>query len=311
MIVFCFGVLIISWRHFMVDNVSFNPCSSSTGNLPSNKRTRMWARNTYRPRRLHNFTELSWPLRWQPWLPMAYQNGFKQSYSRLLRWRVPHADRIWSYNATRRRTRRFPNSVGVEWPWIVLSVDLIPFQRHAHPVYFLSWLRIHWLQTALLHSKMFIHPIETTRLKNRFDFLCKEAKPLCGGLLEDDSGMLTCPPFSAEPNYYDNNVDCQWLIQGLTHQNILFQFHEFSTEPGRDIVTVIDPMLNSTTVLTHSGRSIPGPILSKGNSLVVRFKSDAYMHDILGFRAQYFKVHNEWLWSETWRHFSALERKRV
>jgi len=122
-----------------------------------------------------------------------------------------------------------------------------------------------------------------------------EAKPLCGGLLEDDSGMLTCPPFSAEPNYYDNNVDCQWLIQGLTHQNILFQFHEFSTEPGRDIVTVIDPMLNSTTVLTHSGRSIPGPILSKGNSLVVRFKSDAYMHDILGFRAQYFKVHNEWL----------------
>ena len=85
---------------------------------------------------------------------------------------------------------------------------------------------------------MFIHPIETTRLKNRFDFLCKEAKPLCGGLLEDDSGMLTCPPFSAEPNYYDNNVDCQWLIQGLTHQNILFQFHEFSTEPGRDIVTV-------------------------------------------------------------------------
>ena len=39
--------------------------------------------------------------------------------------------------------------------------------------------------------------------------------------------------------------------------------------------------------MIHSGRIVPPVTVSQGNKLSVRFKSDAYMHDIPGFFAEY------------------------
>lgn len=54
------------------------------------------------------------------------------------------------------------------------------------------------------------------------------------------SGTIASPGFPADPNYYDNNVDCVWNFEAPANQNIILQFNNFTTEPGRDTVTVLD-----------------------------------------------------------------------
>lgn len=117
-----------------------------------------------------------------------------------------------------------------------------------------------------------------------------EKKQECGGFLSFPSGTISSPGFPADPNYYDNNVDCVWDIEAPVNQTIILQFSSFRTEPGRDTVTVIDPALSNPIVMIHSGMIVPPVTISQGNKLTVRFQSDAYMHDIPGFIAQYSMV---------------------
>ena len=126
-------------------------------------------------------------------------------------------------------------------------------------------------------------------------------------MLNQSSGTIASPGFPANTDYYDNNVDCEWTIVAPVGQQVTLQFNNFTTEPGRDFVTVklksnrlqhssritgiffkvIDPALADPVVITHSGRVVPPVTVSRGNQLIVRFQSDAYMHDIPGFIAQY------------------------
>ncbi|XP_046448205.1 CUB domain-containing protein 2-like [Daphnia pulex] len=114
-----------------------------------------------------------------------------------------------------------------------------------------------------------------------------EKKQECGGLLTFPSGTIASPGFPADPHYYDNNVDCLWEIVAPLDQKVILQFTNFTTEPGRDTVTVVDPALSNPIVMIHSGRIVPPVTVSQGNKLSVRFQSDAYMHDIPGFIAEY------------------------
>jgi hypothetical protein len=50
---------------------------------------------------------------------------------------------------------------------------------------------------------------------------------------------------------------------------------------------VVDPALSNPIVMIHSGQIVPPVTVSQGNKLSVRFQSDAYMHDIPGFIAEY------------------------
>lgn len=68
----------------------------------------------------------------------------------------------------------------------------------------------------------------------------QEKKQECGGLLVFPSGTIASPGFPADPDYYDNNVDCVWNIEAPVDQRVILQFNNFTTEPGRDTVTVIE-----------------------------------------------------------------------
>jgi hypothetical protein len=66
----------------------------------------------------------------------------------------------------------------------------------------------------------------------------QEKKQECGSLLTFPSGTIASPGFPADPHYYDNNVDCLWEIVAPLDQKVILQFTNFTTEPGRDTVTV-------------------------------------------------------------------------
>jgi len=96
----------------------------------------------------------------------------------------------------------------------------------------------------------------------------------CNGLttLTANSGSFTDGSGS---NNYNNNTDCQWLIQPSGGGNITLNFSQFATETDYDFVDVYDGNSTSATRIGHfSGSSIPSSVTATSGSMFVRFTSD-------------------------------------
>eukprot|EP01088_Endostelium_zonatum_P012179 TRINITY_DN2635_c0_g1_i1.p1 TRINITY_DN2635_c0_g1~~TRINITY_DN2635_c0_g1_i1.p1 ORF type:complete len:1078 (-),score=256.28 TRINITY_DN2635_c0_g1_i1:47-3280(-) len=90
---------------------------------------------------------------------------------------------------------------------------------------------------------------------------------------------------------YLNNVNCSWLIQPFTRQEILptltLDFDKFNTEYGYDFVSVYDGTdTNSPLIGRFSGTSIPPPLISTTGALFIVFTTDVGIVKT-GFTANY------------------------
>ncbi|KAL1023769.1 hypothetical protein UPYG_G00045870 [Umbra pygmaea] len=111
-----------------------------------------------------------------------------------------------------------------------------------------------------------------------------------GGFLQGDRGNLVTPGFPAQ-NYW-NNALYQWRITVPDGEKIRLTFITFDLVPEacRDFVDVYDGHKTGAAILGRfCGRKNLGSILSSGNTMVVRFKTDA-TGTSTGFNATYIKT---------------------
>ena len=85
------------------------------------------------------------------------------------------------------------------------------------------------------------------------------------GTVEDGSGS----------NPYNNNSDCEWLMDVVGANSITFDFSEFDIEQDYDFVSFYDGGDISAPLLgNYTGSTLPGSITSSGNQLLLVFTSD-------------------------------------
>ena len=81
------------------------------------------------------------------------------------------------------------------------------------------------------------------------------------------------------PNNYDNNLDCRYLISVPSNYEILISFIEINLEEGPncnyDFVRVYDGGdASQRTMGKFCGTSLPTPLRSTGNEMLIQFKTD-------------------------------------
>ncbi|KAI1887407.1 hypothetical protein AGOR_G00189980 [Albula goreensis] len=106
-----------------------------------------------------------------------------------------------------------------------------------------------------------------------------------GGHLQGDHGQIQSPGFPAQN--YDNGALYQWKISVPVGEQIRLTFSSFELVPEGcgDYVDIYDSSV--TALLGHfCGGKIPHPVVSSGNTMVIRFKTDSSMNDA-GFHASY------------------------
>lgn len=85
------------------------------------------------------------------------------------------------------------------------------------------------------------------------------------GTLYDGSG----------PNDYQNNIDCQWLIQPLSNiDHILISFDEIDLGSNDTLILYDGGNINAPILGKYAGGNIPSDISSSGSSVFVRLISD-------------------------------------
>ena len=96
----------------------------------------------------------------------------------------------------------------------------------------------------------------------------------CTGLTNLTANNGSFNDGSGTSNYNDNS-DCQWLIQPANGLPITLNFTSFDTEQGFDLVLVYDGTSTAANLIgTFSGSAIPAAVTSTGSSMFVRFISD-------------------------------------
>ncbi|XP_036373333.1 tolloid-like protein 1 [Megalops cyprinoides] len=111
-----------------------------------------------------------------------------------------------------------------------------------------------------------------------------------GGLVEGDHGEILTPGFPAQN--YENGVLYQWRITVTAGEQIRLTFSAFelASEGCGDYVDVYDGHTDGSAHLGHfCSEKIPSPVVSSGNTMVIRFKSDSSQTG-KGFRASYMLV---------------------
>ncbi|XP_064870172.1 procollagen C-endopeptidase enhancer 1-like, partial [Oncorhynchus nerka] len=97
-----------------------------------------------------------------------------------------------------------------------------------------------------------------------------------GGALQGDRGDLLTPGFPAQN--YENGTLYQWRITVPEGEKIRLTFSSFDLVPEacRDYIDVYDGHKTGSAMLGRfCGSKNPGRVDSSGNTMVVRFKSDA------------------------------------
>ncbi|XP_072507728.1 cubilin [Notamacropus eugenii] len=112
----------------------------------------------------------------------------------------------------------------------------------------------------------------------------------CGSFIITDSvGTISSPLFPAK---YQNNQNCSWVIQAqppFNHITLSFTHFELesSSNCSRDFVEILDGNdYDAPLQGRYCGRNMPLPVTSFGNSLTVKFISNAYIN-FVGFHATY------------------------
>ncbi|XP_006896641.1 PREDICTED: procollagen C-endopeptidase enhancer 1 [Elephantulus edwardii] len=112
----------------------------------------------------------------------------------------------------------------------------------------------------------------------------------CGGRLEKAQGTLTTPNWPDSD--YPPGISCSWHIISPPDQVISLTFGKFDLEPDTycryDSVSVFNGALSddSKRLGKFCGDTVPGPISSEGNELLVQFVSDLSV-TADGFSASY------------------------
>ncbi|RXM28822.1 Ovochymase-2 [Acipenser ruthenus] len=92
------------------------------------------------------------------------------------------------------------------------------------------------------------------------------------------------------PQLYNNKADCHWVIYAPENYAIELVFEDFeleqSTDCAYDSLKVYGDVAGSEEIATLCGLTIPPPVLSYENVLVVQFTSDN-SHSYRGFRAAF------------------------
>ncbi|XP_046451773.1 cubilin-like isoform X2 [Daphnia pulex] len=112
--------------------------------------------------------------------------------------------------------------------------------------------------------------------------------PGCGGLLTGPGGTLSSPN---HPDTYEHNLDCEWVIRATRNERVRLTFTALSIEASRncrfDYVEVREGGTPQSPLIgRYCNRNLPLPVLSQGNQLFVRFRSDFSVASS-GFRARF------------------------
>ncbi|VVC39264.1 EGF-like, conserved site,EGF-like calcium-binding domain,CUB domain,EGF domain,EGF-like calcium- [Cinara cedri] len=111
----------------------------------------------------------------------------------------------------------------------------------------------------------------------------------CGGSFTAPQGIIHTTNY---PHNYDSRSSCMWYIQIAETHLINLTFVDFNTrnnypEISEDKVIVYDGLLDGNVLLNHSGNSIPPPIISSSNRLLVSFEVGKRNIRAKGFKAIY------------------------
>ncbi|VVC39263.1 EGF-like, conserved site,EGF-like calcium-binding domain,CUB domain,EGF domain,EGF-like calcium- [Cinara cedri] len=111
----------------------------------------------------------------------------------------------------------------------------------------------------------------------------------CGGKFTAPQGTIHSNNY---PQHYDSNSTCTWYIEIAKTHLIKLTFVDFNTRsnlPGTnsDKVLVYDGGFEGKVLLNHSGNSIPPPIISLSNKLLVFFEVGEREIRAKGFKANY------------------------
>lgn len=104
--------------------------------------------------------------------------------------------------------------------------------------------------------------------KPYFSYYCLEGKEMNepSRSFEDGSGL----------SYYWPNTNCTWLIAPDSAAKIVVSFVSFDTEAGKDVLSIYNGSDESAPLIGQfSGSTIPASFTSAGNTLFLRFESDA------------------------------------
>uniref|UniRef100_A0A8C5PBH1 Cubilin n=1 Tax=Leptobrachium leishanense TaxID=445787 RepID=A0A8C5PBH1_9ANUR len=114
----------------------------------------------------------------------------------------------------------------------------------------------------------------------------------CGSVLTSDSngGTISSPSY---PSGYSHNLDCAWIIRAQEPWNhVTLSFTDFDTEDKyhnctSDFVEILDGDNSEAPPQgRYCGSTIPHPVTSYSNALVIKFITDSYDH-AKGFHATY------------------------
>ncbi|KFM76021.1 Cubilin, partial [Stegodyphus mimosarum] len=100
----------------------------------------------------------------------------------------------------------------------------------------------------------------------------------CGGILSSPSGSIVSPNY---PQAYPFNADCEWLIRVSHGSAISVTIIEIDIEEHEtcmyDYLQIFDGDSENSKCLLNicNNQQNPGPIVSKGNTMLLRFRSDS------------------------------------
>uniref|UniRef100_A0A2H8TEF1 Cubilin n=1 Tax=Melanaphis sacchari TaxID=742174 RepID=A0A2H8TEF1_9HEMI len=121
-----------------------------------------------------------------------------------------------------------------------------------------------------------------------FKALYKTVESKCGGKFTAPQGVIHTSNY---PKNYDSNSSCMWYIEIAETHLVNLTFVDFSTRSipikSKDKVLVYDGDIHGKLLLNHSGNSIPTPIISSSNKLLVSFEVGKRDIRAKGFKAIY------------------------
>lgn len=125
-------------------------------------------------------------------------------------------------------------------------------------------------------------------LIGRFSVATPVQKPICGGVLQNASGLIQSPGY---PVTYNANSTCSWTIKAPPGHKITLSFRDFNLQGSSrcryDWLDIYDgSSIRATKLGRFCGLKKPGPLSSSGNYLYLRFNSNGVVEK-RGFSASY------------------------
>lgn len=125
------------------------------------------------------------------------------------------------------------------------------------------------------YPQVWIHFVSNERVEYT-GFYVEYSFTNCGGIQTGENGVISSPNY---PNLYSRWTQCSWLLEAPEGHTITLTFSDFSVENHptctSDSVTVRNGDSPGSPIIgRYCGQSVPGPIQSGSNQLVVTFNTN-------------------------------------